>query len=293
MCVLRHGDDTLYFTMRILLSNDDGVHAPGLKVLQKELQKLGDVWVVAPLGEMSTTGHSLTLHKPLRLIEMGKRFYGVNGSPADCVYLGIREVMGGMPDLVISGPNRGANLGQDVYYSGTVSAAREACILGLRAIAVSLAVDFSKGRPENKLHYMTAAKATVRLIRELEHIELPAHTLLNFNVPDVPLSRVKGIRLVRQGFRFYSGGILRRKDHRGRDYFWVGGQYQGFRKEEGTDCSAVAAGFAALTPLKLDSTDTDFLNTLSHHGTGEPAWAVRSKPHSKAHSKATARRRKK
>jgi 5'-nucleotidase len=277
--------------MRILLSNDDGVHAPGLKVLQKELQKLGDVWVVAPLEEKSTNGHSLTLHKPLRLIEMGKRFYGVSGSPADCVYLGIREVMGGMPDLVISGPNRGANLGQDVYYSGTVSAAREACILGLRAIAVSLAIDFTKGKAESKMHYDTAAKATVRLIRELKGVDLPAHTLLNFNVPDLPLARVKGIRLVRQGFRYYSGGILRRKDHRGRDYFWVGGQYQGYRKEEGTDCSAVAAGFASLTPLKLDSTDNGFLNALSHQGTGEPAWAVRPKPGARPQS--PARRQKK
>src|SRR4051812_9193765 len=147
--------------MRILLSNDDGVHAMGLKVLQKELKKLGDVWVVAPLEEKSTTGHSLTLHKPLRLIEMGPRFYGVSGSPADCVYLGIRQVIGKMPDLVVSGPNRGANLGQDVYYSGTVSAAREACILGIRSLAVSLAVDFAKQSTEDDLHYETAAKTAV------------------------------------------------------------------------------------------------------------------------------------
>lgn len=255
--------------MRILLSNDDGVHAPGLGILQKELQKLGDVWVVAPLEEKSTTGHSLTIHKPLRLIEMGKRFYGVSGSPADCVYLGIREVLGGMPDLVVSGPNRGANLGQDVYYSGTVSAAREACILGLRAIAVSLAVDFARPKPEGQLHYATAAKATVRLLRDLKDVEVPHHTLLNFNVPDVPVSRLKGVRVTRQGFRFYSGGILRRRDHRGKDYFWVGGQYKGFRKDEGTDCHAIEAGYASLTPLKLDSTDVGFMGALSAHGRGE------------------------
>src|SRR6185312_2638743 len=143
-----------------LLSNDDGVHAEGLKILQKELQKLGQVWVVAPLEEKSTTGHSLTLHKPLRMIPMGNRFYGVNGSPADCVYLGIRQVLGGLPDLVVSGINRGANLGQDVYYSGTVSAAREACILGIPAVAVSLAIDFKKARlrEESELHYETASK---------------------------------------------------------------------------------------------------------------------------------------
>jgi 5'-nucleotidase len=245
--------------MRILLSNDDGVHAPGLKILQKELSKLGTVYVVAPLEEKSITGHSLTLHKPLRLIQMEKNFYGVSGSPADCVYLGIRQVMGKMPDLVISGPNRGANLGQDVYYSGTVSAAREACILGIPSMAVSLAVDFQKMAPESSLHYASAAKMAVRVLRGMRKFELPAHTLLNLNVPDLPMNRIKGVQLTRQGFRYYSGSILRRKDHRGKDYFWVGGKYKGFRKEIGTDCYAVESGFASLTPLKLDSTDLQCL----------------------------------
>ena len=255
--------------MRILLSNDDGVHAVGLKVLQRELKKLGDVWVVAPLEEKSTTGHSLTLHKPLRLIEMGDRFFGVNGSPADCVYLGIRQVIGGMPDLVVSGPNRGANLGQDVYYSGTVSAAREACILGLPALAVSLAVDFGKIHDESALHYASASKMAVQVIRALWNggtNEFPIHTLFNLNVPDLAFSKIKGVKIARQGFRFYSGKVLSRKDHRGKDYFWVGGQYQGFRKEEGTDCAAVANGYASLTPLKLDSTDLSCLSALSEAG---------------------------
>jgi 5'-nucleotidase len=245
--------------MRILLSNDDGVHAPGLKILQKELKKFGDVWVVAPLEEMSTTGHSLTLHKPLRMIPMGDRFYGVSGSPADCVYLGIRQVLKGMPDLVVSGINRGANLGQDVYYSGTVSAAREACILGLPAMAVSLAVDFNSKIDESRLHFETAAKVALKVARQMMKLELPKHTLLNLNVPDRPLKRVKGIRFARQGFRFYSGSILRRKDHRGKDYYWVGGQYRGFRREDGTDCTAIEDGYASLTPLKLDSTDLQCL----------------------------------
>lgn len=248
--------------MRILLSNDDGVHAIGLKILQKELKKLGDVWVVAPLEEKSTTGHSLTLHKPLRMIEMGDRFYGVSGSPADCVYLGIRQVLKGMPDLVVSGINRGANLGQDVYYSGTVSAAREACILGIPALAVSLAVDFKSLVNESKLNYLSAAKMAVKIIHEMKRMKLPQHTLLNLNVPDRPVSRIRGVRLARQGFRFYSGNILRRKDHRGRDYYWVGGQYKGFRNEHGTDCAAVEEGYASLTPLKLDSTDLQYLAEL-------------------------------
>lgn len=249
--------------MRILLSNDDGVHAAGLRALARELRKLGEVWVVAPLEERSTTGHSLTLHKPLRLIPMENRFYGVSGSPADCVYLGIREVMKTMPDVVVSGINRGANLGQDVYYSGTVSAAREASILGIPSLAVSLAVDFAKALPEEKLHYATAGKLAAQVLRRLQAMELPRHTLLNLNVPDLPMSRVKGVKLARQGFRFYSGSILRRKDHRGKDYYWVGGQYKGFQKETGTDCAVVESGYASLTPLKLDSTDLQFLASLS------------------------------
>jgi 5'-nucleotidase len=249
--------------MRILLSNDDGVHAPGLRAMYRELKKLGQVKVVAPLEEMSTTGHSLTINKPLRLIEMERDFYGVSGSPADCVYLGIRQVLKGMPDLVVSGINRGANLGQDVYYSGTVSAAREACILGIPALAVSLSIDFAAMKAESALHYDTAAKVAVRLLRRMQRMELPHHTLLNLNVPDIPLRKVKGVRLARQGFRFYSGSILRRRDHRGKDYYWVGGQYKGFRKEEGTDCAVVESGYASLTPLKLDSTDLSCLASLS------------------------------
>jgi 5'-nucleotidase len=249
--------------MRILLSNDDGVHALGLKVLQKELKKLGDVWVVAPLEERSTTGHSLTIHKPLRMLSLGAQFYGVSGSPADCVYLGIRQAMKAMPDLVVSGINRGANLGQDVYYSGTVSAAREASILGIPALAVSLSIDFAKSKSESELHYETAARLAVKVLKCLSLTQVPQHSLFNLNVPDLPMAAVRGIRLSRQGFRFYSGGILRRKDHRGKDYYWVGGKYKGFKRDPDTDCTVVEKGYASLTPLKLDSTDLQLLASLS------------------------------
>ncbi len=257
--------------MKILLSNDDGVHAPGLRVMYDALKKLGEVWVVAPLEEMSASGHSLSIHRPLRLIEMSKRFYGVSGSPADCVYLGIRQVLKCMPDLVVSGINRGANLGQDVYYSGTVSAAREACILGIPSLAVSLDLDYMHIRPEERLHYQSAARMAVRLLRELRSVKIPKHTLLNLNVPDLPLEKIKGLKLTRQGFRFYSGKILRRKDHRGKDYYWVGGKYRGFHQEDGTDCLAVESDYASLTPLKLDSTDLGFLAALS------ASWETRAK----------------
>ena len=248
--------------MRILLSNDDGVHAHGLKVLYQELRKLGKVCVVAPLEEKSTTGHSLTLHKPLRIIKMSENFYGVNGSPADCVYLGIREILKGMPDLVVSGINRGANLGQDIYYSGTVSAAREACILGLRSLAVSTSVNFAFPPPEETIHYATAAKIAAKVIKETKSMELPKYTFLNLNVPDVPVKKIKGIMPARQGFRYYSGTVLKRKDHRGKDYFWVGGQYKGFHREVGTDCYEVDQGYASITPMKLDVTNYDSMNDL-------------------------------
>jgi 5'-nucleotidase len=251
--------------MRILISNDDGVHAPGIKVLEQELSKLGQVWVVAPLEEKSTAGHSLTLHKPLRIARiaaLGEHYYGVSGSPADCINLGIRQLRI-TPDVVVSGINRGANLGQDIYYSGTVSAAREACILGIPSMAVSLAIDFDLRKREESFHYLAAARMARKTLGLIDWARLPSHTLLNLNVPDATLSKIKGLRLTRQGFRLYSGSILKRKDHRGKDYYWVGGRYKGFKREDGTDCAAVAAGYASLTPLKLDTTDFDFLTELS------------------------------
>lgn len=254
--------------LRILLSNDDGVHAPGLRALYEAFRPYGHVAVVAPLEERSTTGHSLTLHKPLRMLPISKDFYGVSGSPADCVYLGSRKVFGGLPDLVISGINRGANMGQDVYYSGTVSAAREACILGIPSIAVSLDVNFRKTPPEEKLHYRSAALVALDVALKVPKMGLPRHTLLNLNVPDLPVSKIPGIKLARQGFRYYSGGILQRKDHRGKDYYWVGGSYRGYRREKGSDCDCLEQGYAALTPLKLDSTDYDFLAALQEGADG-------------------------
>ena len=252
--------------MRILLSNDDGVYAEGIRILHQELKKLGEVWVVAPLEEMSTTGHSLTINKPLRLVSLEKNVYGVNGSPADCINLGVQHVMKGKPDLVVSGINRGANLGQDVYYSGTVSAAREACVMGIPALAVSLNIDFKKAYTESKFNYSSAAKVALQVIKTMPKMDLPLHTLLNLNVPDLALKQIKGIRLAHQGFRHYDGAILKRKDHRGKDYFWLGGHYKGFRKDDDSDCHVVDQCFASLTPLKLDATDLDCLLSLHEEG---------------------------
>jgi 5''/3''-nucleotidase SurE len=254
--------------MRILLCNDDSVHARGIHVLYESLRKLGDVTVVAPLEEKSTTGHSLTIHKPLRMIKLKPDFYGVSGGPADCVQVGVSQHFGKRkPDLVVSGINRGANLGQDVFYSGTVSAAREACIMGIPAMAVSLAIDFYRPKSEEKLHYETAGALAAKVIRRFTKggrtkLPLPQGTLLNLNAPDLALKKVKGITLAHQGFRHYSAEILKRRDHRGKDYFWVGGGYHGFRKEKGTDCHWVEEGYASLSPLRLDTTDHEYILEL-------------------------------
>jgi len=257
--------------MRILLSNDDSVHAPGLAVMHDELKKLGQVTVVAPTEEKSTTGHNLTLHKPLRLIRMKNGFHAVSGSPADCVLVGLKELFKGKPDVVVSGINRGANLGQDVFYSGTVSAAREAAMLGIPALAISLAIDFNTAHGEENLHYKTAAKLLVKVIQKYDVTSLPKGTLLNVNAPDLPLSRVKGIQVARQGFRKYSSAILKRVDHRGRPYYWVGGKYLGFHRDPGGDCHVVDQGYASVTPLQLDCTHDGVMEEL-----GE-VWSVAQK----------------
>jgi 5'-nucleotidase len=201
------------------------------------------------------------------MMKLAENFYGVSGSPADCIHVGIPQVLKNKkPDLIISGINRGANLGQDVFYSGTVSAAREGCIMGIPSIAVSLAVDFNAHQAEEKLHYSSAAQYTVKLIKYLQKkskkkkIKMPDHVLYNLNVPNLPMKQIKGLSLSRQGVVHYSGRVVRRVDHRGKDYFWVGGDYLGYQKVLGTDSHTVhSLKYASLTPLKLDCTAHEVL----------------------------------
>ncbi len=177
--------------------------------------------------------------------------------------MGIREVLKGMPDLVVSGPNRGGNLGQDIYYSGTVSAAREACILGIPAIALS--VDVLHAKPKQKpvaVRYDAASSYLVKFLKSFDLTTIPKHTLININVPNTSLSKYKGEKFTRLGFRHYSGTIVKRVDHRGRPYFWVGGQYQGYANVKGTDCHAVANGYVSITPVQLDCTNNLYLDHL-------------------------------
>jgi 5'-nucleotidase len=259
--------------MQILISNDDGVTAPGIHALAKEFADF-KVVVVAPERERSTTGHSLTLHKPLRLQRLEKNIYWVSGGPADCIYLGINEVLGKKPDLVLSGINRGANLGQDVFYSGTASAAREAANLGVPSMAVSL--DLSYHRKEKKEHYASAAKLARQALEQsllsfsgLKTLNWkkalrswPQGLMLNVNTPNLPLAKVKGIKPAKQGHRLYGSHIAKRVDARGRDYFWIGGKYEGYRPIPESDCWWVDRGYVAVTPLELDTTLTSVYEQL-------------------------------
>lgn len=250
--------------MKVLVSNDDGIEAPGILALARACEKLGEVTVVAPERERSTAGHSLTLHKPLRILEVAPRQYATSGSPADCIYLSTRFLLSEPPDLVVSGINRGANLGTDVHYSGTVAAAREAALMNLKSYAFSL-VDIAQIRPGHQpepFRYEVAAGLALEVIARTETMEFPAHTFLNVNIPNLPREEIRGIKVVRQGFRYYSGDVTERADPRGKRYYWIGGGYLGFEPGLECDCVAVGDGFVSVTPLTIDCTHNDFYTTL-------------------------------
>jgi len=244
---------------RVLISNDDGIHAPGLKLLEKIIRKLArEVWVVAPEAEQSAAGHSLTLRRPLRIRKLSPRRFAIDGTPTDCVLLGVNQVMdGNPPDLMLSGINRGGNLGEDVTYSGTVAAAMEGTLLGIPSIAFSLVTDDRAqakwGTPE---HW--AADVVTRLCRT----ERPANVLINVNFPDVPARAVSGIEVTRQGRRKIGGALAQGTDPRGDPYFWIGVQRTEDRYAMGTDLEAVSRGAIAVTPLGLDLTHGRTLKNL-------------------------------
>ncbi|MDX1390966.1 MAG: 5'/3'-nucleotidase SurE [Rheinheimera sp.] len=231
--------------MRILLSNDDGVHAKGMQVLQKALSEFAEVTTVGPDRNCSGASNSLTLINPLRVQQMDNGFLSVNGTPTDCVHLAISQLLDFTPDLVVAGINHGANLGDDVLYSGTVAAATEGRHLGLPAIAVSLA-----GRDEE--HFITAAHVTVQVIKQLKSQPLPADQILNINVPAVPLSELKGIQVTRLGRRHKAETMTSSTDPWGRTIYWYGSLGPELDAGEGTDFYAVANGFASITPLQID-----------------------------------------
>ena len=243
--------------MKILVSNDDGYLATGINVLTEALQAVADVVVVAPDRNRSAASNSLTVHSPLRVQKIAENRYSVDGTPSDCVHLALTGFLDDEPDLVVSGINHGANLGDDVIYSGTVAAAMEGRFLGLPAIAVSLA-----GNGPLR-HFDTAARVVVDMVQRLEHAAFSTDVTLNVNVPDVPFEALRGVRAARLGFRHKSEPIVREKDPHGRTIFWVGPAGRGADAGEGTDFHAVDDGAVAVTPLKVDLTRHDSLPQIS------------------------------
>jgi len=245
---------------RILLSNDDGYSSEGLQVLADALEPLGEVWVVAPNRERSAVSHALTLDRPLRLTEMGHRRWALDGTPTDCVAVGISHLLAGCaPDLVVSGINLGANMGADVHYSGTVAAALEGVILGIPAIAVSQ-------QPDTSWRFDAAADLARDIATWCLASPLPAGTLLNINVPKDP---IRGVRLTRLGVRRYTEGIIEDVDPRGRQILWVGGGQPMWEATPGTDFHEVSGGYVSVTPLNLDMTDRELLRRLEDT---RPTW---------------------
>ncbi len=243
--------------MSILLSNDDGITSEGLVALQQALVSLDEVWVVAPDRDQSAVSHSVTLHRPLRIEQTGPRAFRVDGTPTDCINLAINGILRERPRLVISGINRGANLADDITYSGTVSAAMEATLLGVPAIAVSVV-----GR--EPFDCAPAAAFARQLAAAVLRDRLPPDTLLNVNVPDLPSHQIKGFALTRQGKRRYGDAIVENVDPRGKKYYWIGGNDLDFVDAEGTDFSAIQRGLISVTPLHLDLTNYASLSALQH-----------------------------
>ena len=244
--------------MRLLLSNDDGVLARGLETLEKAARPLGDVWVVAPDREQSATSHSLTLHHPLRPVQLGPQRWQVDGTPTDCVMLAIEALLPERPDFVFSGINHGPNMGEDVLYSGTVAAAMEGLALGVPSIAVSFAGRVL--RSDDTL-LEDHVEALSRLLRHLTSLPtFPADTLLNVNIPAIPAKELKGVRLTRLGRRVFSDSLTPMKDPWGRDIFWIGGGSVAWSGSEDSDFRAVKEGFISVTPLHLDLTAKDRLD---------------------------------
>jgi 5'-nucleotidase len=240
----------------ILVTNDDGVYAPGLKALAAELQKIGRVVVVAPDRDNSAASHSLTMQRPLRVKELEVDWYSVDGTPTDCVILAVGKILDKKPDLVVSGINPGPNLCDDVSYSGTVSAATEATMLGLPAFAISLVC-------EEPCNYGLAGQFARRLARMVLSQGLPPDTLLNVNVPSGGQADITGVKFTRQGRRKYEGAIKKTRDPWGRRHYWIGGGTPVWDKGEDTDARAIKDGYISITPLHLDRTNYSALDYLA------------------------------
>lgn len=232
--------------MRILVSNDDGVHAEGIRALSEALTACGEVIVVAPDRNRSGASHSLTLEVPLRVTRIAETgYHAVKGTPTDCVHLAVNELVRPEPDMVVAGINHGANLGDDVIYSGTVAAATEGRHLGFPSLAISLV---------GKTHFATAAHYAAQLVKGMMVHPLPADQILNVNVPDLPLDQIKGIRVTRLGNRHRAESVICSEDPRGQPIYWIGPPGSQQDAGEGTDFAAIEQGYVSITPLTIDMT---------------------------------------
>lgn len=234
--------------MRILLTNDDGISSLALGQLRRVLSPFGRVITIAPDRNQSATSHSLTLHRPLRIHPVGEDVYSVDGTPTDCVLVAFHGQLGEPPDLVVSGINHGPNMGEDVFYSGTVAAAIEAVLQGVPGIAASLVTR----QPSD---FVDSADVVGRIVRQVLERGLTRRMLLNINVPFLPPNKLRGVKVTRLGTRVYEDTLVRKVDPRGQDYFWIGGEDPVWQPEDGTDFHTVHAGHVSVTPLQLELTD--------------------------------------
>lgn len=241
---------------RVLLSNDDGIHAVGLRSLAAALESLAEVWIVAPDRERSAASHAISLHQPLRVRQLGPREFSVDGTPADCVYLGLNHLLPQPPDLVIGGINHGPNLGNDVLYSGTVSVAMEGALFGRSAIAMSLCLsDDVRGRSLAASDFAVATEFAAKLASAVLAEPMPPGVLLNVNVPFRERAAVRGHKLCRLGYTDWADAVTVREDPRGRPYYWIAGQRNGSDAIGDSDNGAIDAGFISVTPIHYDVTD--------------------------------------
>lgn len=245
----------------ILVTNDDGVNSEGIIALFNAMQALGNAYIVAPDRERSAVSHSLTMHRPLKVEKLKENVYSINGTPTDCVAVGINKILPEKPAFVVSGINKGANLGDDITYSGTVSAAIESTILGIPAFAISLVIRRNKPSP---LYFDTAATIAAKIGTFILNDSLPYDTLLNVNVPDSPFSAINGIKLTRQGKRIYDDAIKETYAPNGEKYYWIGGGNPYWEHGEDTDIHAVEENYVSVTPLHLDLTNYEALEFLKN-----------------------------
>lgn len=260
--------------MIILVTNDDGINSDGLKVLGETLGELGEVYIVAPDRQRSAVGLSITLEHPLRVENVGERTFSVDGMPADCVTLAIHRLMESPPDLIVSGVNDGQNLGYDIYHSGTVGAALVGTMSGIPSMAISIANNRFTGEQQGTIWYDTAAQIALKLAGTIVKRKLPGETLLNVNVPNVPLSDIAGLEVTRHCTATYSIEIHDRLDPRGRQYYWVGGEFDGGGDHSETDISALRRHKVSVTPLRLDLTDYTIMRELSNWMLDTENWEV-------------------